>query len=643
MIQIFGESGDAEHEAARQLGALIHSAWGQRLSDQRQKVALKTAAKCHGQDVRDIDVLLMIALKQPLEVTIPLAEDIQLPSSVYVKSLLAAIEVKDHPPGRIRFTNNAEVEVLYSNGWKNASRQSNSQNIALRNYLSCVGIDNLPYVVNVIWLRGVPHGDLPRPPHNVVGADATWELIVRACMSQIRAWYQDGFHLVKAETTPGVITRIRRLFTDSLRPSLLDRRKLEAICRETAVDFLSDVDPGDKQLILRGRGGTGKTIGLLTFAFEQYVQQNARSLILTYNVALAAELERLLTILHVRDSADGRTIHVDTVHAFLRRVFISVGLLDENDDFLEVYRDRKSALLEYLEDKELHAAIRSESDAGMYDFVCVDEAQDFPEDERDIIHRLFGVVNCLVADGVDQLVRPSSICDWRHVPEVKGATRTVALRVSLRMQSNLCEFANTFASQMGLPDWRIDPNPRIPGGRVIISNGPGFLDETLYDELAKENCDAGNAPIDMLFCVPHTLVEKNCSEAPCIPGRSFVECGRRVWDGTRRDVRKIPALDNSLHRFVQYESCRGLEGWITFLYRLDEFLEYKTWFFEQQETEDDVESIAARKAAEWLMIPLTRCINTLVINIAKPTSKAGLILERVGRELIDFVEFRQHR
>ena len=638
MRQIFGEPGDSEYEAARQLGVLIDKTWGNQLEDSRQKLALKIAAKCHGQDVRDIDVLLMMSLKNPLPVNIPEATAIQLPSTVYVKSLLAAVEVKDHPPHKIRFNANAQVEVLYSDGgWKNASSQSDAQNIAIRKYLNCVGITPIPFVVNVIWLRGVPQMDLPRPPHNVIGADATWEDFVRAFMSQMKAWYKDGFHVLNAESQVGTITRIRKIFTENIQPSLLDRRKLDAVSREAAGNFLDVVSPGEKQVILRGRGGTGKTIGLLTYAYEQYLKQNSRTLILTYNIALASDLERLLTILNVRNNADGRTIHVETVHGFLRKILLYAELIDASDNYLDVYSEKKGELLECLADDSMRIAIRRQSDAGMYDFVCVDEAQDFPEDERDVIHKLFGVGNCVVADGVDQLVRPTSICDWRHTNEANELTQTIALRYSLRMQTNICLFANSFALKMGLTDWRVDPNPKLPGGRIVISRDPNFLKNELYDDLSRQNSDAGNMPVDMLFCVPNSLIDRSDAESLCVPCKAFVQNGKEVWDGTRRDTRKMPALDNNLHRFVHYESCRGLEGWITVLYGLDDFYDFKSKLFEQENGISDF-SVAHRKAAEWLMIPLTRCISTLVINIGHRSSKLAAVLDELAMEYSDFVE-----
>ena len=208
------------------------------------------------------------------------------------------------------------------------------------------------------------------------------------------------------------------------------------------------------------------------------------------------------------------------------------------------------------------------------------------------------------------------------------------------MQANLCRFANAFASRMALPTWRVEPNTEIPGGRVIVSEATDFLNEVEYEELAELNGSAGNLPVDMLFCVPSSLVNSNDSDSFCGPAQDFIDRDLKIWDGTRRSSRKVPALDNDQHRFVHYESCRGLEGWITVLYRFDELFEEKVRIFSEQEDNDGGGSRAVRRAVEWLMIPLTRCIDTLVIHVEDPNSEIAVVLKELAGDHKDFVEWR---
>src|SRR5262249_17420915 len=141
----------------------------------------------------------------------------------------------------------------------------------------------------------------------------------------------------------------------------------------------------------------------------------------------------------------------------------------------------------------------------------------------------------------------------------------------------------------------------------------------LFEEMFERNREAGNDPIDMLVCVPGTLVDRT-SEEPvrCIPARQLLRRGLAVWDGTHEAGRSRPLLDHQIHRFVQYESCRGLEGWIAFLLALDGFHEQKRarlWTDNPDLAPPERDRLSRVLANEWLMIPLTRCISTLVIQL----------------------------
>jgi hypothetical protein len=97
-------------------------------------------------------------------------------------------------------------------------------------------------------------------------------------------------------------------------------------------------------------------------------------------------------------------------------------------------------------------------------------------------------------------------------------------------------------------------------------------------------------------------------------------------------------------RFVQYDSCRGLEGWTVFNYLLEELWEYKRsqWFLEDHPVDDLYESAdeaAELHASRWVMIPLTRAIDTLVINVGTRPSSLKSALFKVASQRGDFVEW----
>jgi hypothetical protein len=118
--------------------------------------------------------------------------------------------------------------------------------------------------------------------------------------------------------------------------------------------------------------------------------------------------------------------------------------------------------------------------------------------------------------------------------------------------------------------------------------------------------------------------------------------GYDVWDGTLADARTGYPLSPSEFRVVSYDSSRGLEGWITVLWGLDAFFDYKVneWHARQPAAASDGGRRAALHAARWLMIPLTRAIDTLVIQVDQRPSRIHTVLERVAERCQDFVEWR---
>jgi hypothetical protein len=98
-------------------------------------------------------------------------------------------------------------------------------------------------------------------------------------------------------------------------------------------------------------------------------------------------------------------------------------------------------------------------------------------------------------------------------------------------------------------------------------------------------------------------------------------------------------------RIVQYDSCRGLEGWTVINYAFDDFYDYKKRQFLSAPPDlgglfDTVEDLAAAYAAQWAMIPITRAMDTLVINVSKKPSPLKDALMQIFEDRSDFVEWQ---
>jgi len=184
------------------------------------------------------------------------------------------------------------------------------------------------------------------------------------------------------------------------------------------------------------------------------------------------------------------------------------------------------------------------------------------------------------------------------------------------------------------------------GGRVIILEGLYAEERSFHDQIMNLAQHSNNHPIDMLFCVPPSLVNKeNPKNVYSHVARRFQKWGYNTWDGTADQVRSSYPTNLDQIRVVQYESCRGLEGWMCVNLGFDELYDYKkqkyappaqtTFEFRDEERE------AHLFAASWLMIPLTRAIDTLVIQIRSADHYIAQVLKAAAQECPDVVEWRK--
>ena len=250
--------------------------------------------------------------------------------------------------------------------------------------------------------------------------------------------------------------------------------------------------------------------------------------------------------------------------------------------------------------------------------MLIDESQDWPVDERDLLYHLYGHKKIIIADGVDQFVRGVSRIDWRA--GLSGAeSQVVSLTKSLRLKAALCEAVGHFAQQIEFDNWNLEPEKEEYGGRVVVVEGNIFSSEFHHRLAATAKAD-GNRPIDMLSCVPLTWVVMNEGKRESVVARKYREWGLDVWDGVDSDERTEFPTSLDQFRIVQYESCRGLEGWVVVNFGFDEFFEYKRSNAEfggeqRQDIFFEEESASLDYAKKWLMIPLTRAIDTLVPSV----------------------------
>jgi hypothetical protein len=661
MIKVFGNDQTSEYIAAVTIANLAGSAWPWLKEDNESFLYLVPSVQCHGQNPKDIDIVLLgyffdqNASKFSPHGLLTLNNGTSIATSkVQVQSLCLTIEVKDHSPEMVRFVG-TRVDVEYTfrgeKRWHSATDQSHSQLYSFLNYLKSRGIKYPPRVTNLIWLRNVSGHELPAPPHNILHSKITWNGLLHTAASTSQITGCDGDYIFSALTRRDYdLETVVQAITEELLPTALDRKKMDAMVRSPKnYDWYQYV--GKKQIVFHGHGGTGKTMVLLQVA-NTACSEGDRVLILTYNKALVADLRRLMSLAGVSDDIASGTIKVQTVHSFFSILLKDAGIIKhQKEDFYENYFTNLEFLREWLLIDNVVVAtdenhISEISRQLEWDLILIDEGQDWPELERDVLRLAYDNFRLIVVDGIDQLIRGQKPCDWRN--GLKGDHYVnVDLKSGLRMKRNLAFFANSIALKLGLRGWSLLENKEALGGRIIIVEGSYFDYPELHDTIILNAKNLHNEPVDILACVPPSLAKKSEKDDYIISkvAHGFQSLNQLIWDGTDNDVRKTYPTKLEQLRVVQYDSCRGLEGWVTLNLGLDEFYQWKYNSWESTEEtepgifEDDVHT-AERFVARWIMIALTRAIDTIVIEVSKSSSKLKTHLKELQKGSCgDFIEW----
>ena len=184
-------------------------------------------------------------------------------------------------------------------------------------------------------------------------------------------------------------------------------------------------------------------------------QQGKRSLVLTYNTALAADIQRTLALMSIPSDSEGGGIAVRTVVSFIYSWMARLGIANPQEHDFDVYEDQCKETLDYISNGALGDTEISQIKELFplefgFDAILVDEAQDWPQPEADLLCCLYGGSAVSLADGIDQLVRGSPT-NWKSSVVGMPKIGFRHLDTGLRMKSSLCTFANAFATELRLP------------------------------------------------------------------------------------------------------------------------------------------------------------------------------------------------
>ena len=614
------------------------------------RICLLTNVTFGGGSVGELDILMLCDLSG---VKFSLYEpDDQEQKDVIVQRLCYILEVKDHNSNGIDIQFNG-FNVKYDGVWHPVSGQSRKQRFDFKKYL-LKHLGYSPFIYNFIWFREISGNELDSVvlrardgisyDDNALPKSFSFKKLVQKTIYVT----PDSVSWNKERTTgwmnccSGVdfVSDITKYFTQRrVIVGQLTQNRLNLLSMKEASQEIQDIN-SDNLTLFEGRAGTGKTIKLLQLAIK-YKNQGKRCILLTFNHALISDINRILFLSGIYSKPDKPTVTTATLHSFFMELMVLLGIrndkiVDDADDYFNKtgYKDDLKETYEYISDCLSKTELKTFKESTEYidwDYVLVDEAQDWLEIEKDILYAIYGPERIVVADGVDQFMRSDYKIDWAD-----GVVNDINRKndeICLRQKPNLVRFVNGFAREVGLGDWHVKENGQYNGGRVIVVQG---YNSNLHIELLNDGREANAVPYDILFLVP----PQDAPDGHFIKYELYKQNHIFLFDGTNPDNREYFSLDNDLCRLYQYDSCRGLEGWSVICYDFDLLIKNKYEIFMAKMQNGEMPPYMGASISEtakvmtymWALMPLTRAIDTLVITLSDPNCEIGKILHKMGQD-----------
>jgi hypothetical protein len=293
--------------------------------------------------------------------------------------------------------------------------------------------------------------------------------------------------------------------------------------------------------------------------------------------------------------------------------------------------------------------------------IILDEGQDFLIFEKEILLKIRGAENIIVATGgKEQLIRNSIERNWSVSWKEPIKSKVFNLsRDSYRQKENLIKFVNEFSNEFG---FNVDLRSIAQSkglGKVIIDSRPKT--EIIHQDKLMEFRDNGNSngcsPFEsLILLIPskgyttqeviesfvvnerdYVYANRGSLNRKVLDLKPFIDLDYICWDGVSEQKNKLKVPNQIETRIIHYESCRGIEAWSCACMSLDEY------FYFKRTTHDAAHHLAEelllnederrdKYAALWCLMAFTRPIDTLYIHLENTSSPfSRKILEIGGR------------
>jgi hypothetical protein len=690
-INIKGQSDTDEYKAGQELKAIFEKSLPQEIEGD---ITIVSNVTLFGQEVKDVDLVVFGTVgkgfKRKLKFR-PKDQEEYIDKNVYFSNFCFVIELKKHILKDIHIGSLNNILVTYNGKKHDVTYQSERQKFSLVRYFKNIDeVKKTVWVSNFIWLKNVTSKELleltKKGEHNILPKEFGIDWLFMLILSQSKpfkhtlssnpywgsqSWKSNEIEFSNLERAFELFENVKKNVGNISRSHFERMSKKILKDQKFAEAILDSSDKGGKFVIIQGKAGTGKTVKLLNIACDLCLNYQKRCLILTYNFTLVADIRRTLTFAHIPDGVGRESVRIMTLFKFFIDLFEGFGIYTGKDvlddkEFFNNYETYCKTLSEFIKENkkpeiDIEEIMQQNHQLVSWDYIMIDEAQDWNPFEVEILYSIFGPSKIVISQAPDQKVRASNNPKWvRPKWRIDHDFVQTNEKKSFRQKANLVSFVNQFAEKFNLT-WELEPNEDFVGGKVIITTNYNIeLHKDLYSDCLKN----GNKAYEMLFLVApskiiedgekeityklnkqdensitKTIKQRHCSLVDEFAGQID------FWDGTNKELRRDYPIKVDQHRLIQYESCRGLEGWTVVCIEIDELVKYLSNKYKEDtdNLELELESPEEKKNRYiymWSLIPLTRAIDTLVITIKDKNSDTAKKLYEVYKENSKFIEWK---
>ena len=651
MIKVYGPQHGKERRIAERLETMDADWCPKASTSTTLNIDIFCSVSTPGESKADIDILLSMWCTG--RSTFP---TISSGSRAFeIDNLVGIVELKEHTAGGVRFSGTG-VEVRYGTKWESVTESLKQRGPTLRNYLTRKRFTETPFIPCAAWMTNLDRGALPIRFDNeqVLTGESDFEAVVAALKSDrlkpINA--QSTSFGSTTPTSPTFHEKLRERFGSEHEATPLTRKRFEAVNQKWLSNQRYVDDIGKKMVLITGTAGSGKTVTMLRFGRDLIRDFGRRIIVTSFNTALLNDLRGQVKSWTRGDWEEffrsGQLTFL-TVHALTNQIAARLGVESERganamkDSEREAWLKRVLAEVDRLGD-DVRELIDITDEQGSRitiseAFLLVDEAQDVMPVERDLLLRIFGPERCVIAYSDYQVQRMRNATPWAQLPHL-----AIKLRKVRRSTALLVEFAAEIASvgNVRSNDER-EPDRDFIGGQIIVVVGDYFRQPELHKRLLRQLSEAENHPTDLLFIVPPG--DRDHERASTSTVAKLEPMSYPVWNGTQKEVRSKPQTSRQQIRVINYQSGRGLEAWTVVTRGLDDYFE---WLLKHQPgfaeiTPELFPADTALRIEEQvmkrIMMPLTRPIDTLVIELRQGNSRIASFVREAAKNFGAAVEW----